>query len=73
MEKIDATLMGMDEMGKMLTSKSETITVKEQRKFLELAHGIAPILTGEELLTISGVFGQALARLLEENGISNEF
>lgn len=72
MEKIDATLTGMEEMGKMLTSQSETITVKEQRAFLELARGVAPILTSDELLMVLGIFNRAMGRLLQENGVDRE-
>ena len=53
----------------MLESKSETISVSDQRKLREITHELGGLLTQREYSTIAQVYAMAIERLLIENGM----
>lgn len=53
-------------------SISPTIGVKEQRDLIEVSREINSMLTKDEFLRIMAIYGEALERIFEENGIKEE-
>lgn len=52
----------------MLVSKSETIGVPQIRNLMELTQTMGKMLTQEEYEQIATVYGNAIERVLKENG-----
>ena len=53
-------------------SISPTIGVKEQRVLAQMARQINPMLTMKEYAKIATVYGEAIDRILKENGIEED-
>ena len=56
-------------MEEMITSKSETISVSEIRRLKEIANTMDKVLTQDEFVIIMGAYGNAIERMLTENGM----
>lgn len=53
-------------------SMSPTIEVKEHRALVQVARQINPLLTKSEFTRIMAVYGEAIDRVLKENGMEEE-
>ena len=53
-------------------SISPTIGVKEQRDLAQIARQVNPMLTQQEYVSIMAIYGQALDRILKENGLEEK-
>ena len=53
-------------------SISPTIGAKEQKALIKVSTPINPMLTEQEFKEILGIYGKAIDRILEENGITED-
>lgn len=56
----------------LISSKSETIGVPQIRNLMELGRTMNCILTQDEYVSITCVYGRAAERMLRENGLESE-
>lgn len=53
-------------------SISPTIGIKEQKALVQVSTQINPMLTDQEFKEILSIYGKAIDRILEENGITED-